>query len=763
MWVRAVGAALGAILAAEIASAQFTDLARWTSFTTSLRALSVFVTEDAVWLGSTGGAFRFSLGDGTFDRLTTVDGLPSNRILTIAPGEDGAIWFGSGGQGLARLDPETGFDPPIREFGGLNIRAIEAHQGALFIATERGVSLFLPDRQEIKETYRLPDFSGNQMEAFDIVVRDDTLWVATTGGVMRAPLSAPNLQDPTVWKRMLGLSLTRKLAFTDTALFVATDRGVRRLSGGSWRSDGLYSAKVRDLILFNSTLVAATDQGLFRRLGPLDWEPEPAFIEDMEGQPMIAVGAHANSALWVATEIKGLFEVRGRGDARPTRPNEPEVGDFRDLILDERGVLWAATSYRDRTPQGLLRFDGEQWDIYRKVDGLPSNAVVRGIAPPGGPLLFGTWGKGMVVLRDDGTPDKTGDDIAVINQRNSALRGTIGGTGGFVAVSDFALDPMGNLWVANFMYGLAVFGDFLPFPPKRQEDYLFQDFGAPTPNIETIAVDSRGLLWAGTTNEGFWLFDPGETIFTEQEGQDVHADDRVVAFRTISDQRLTSDIVRDIAVGADDAIWVATDNGLNVVKGDYDRATGTFEVESWFVYDHQRGLPSSSVNDVAFEPRGAVWVGTDGGLARIDPTGEISEALTVQNSGLVSNLVVSLLFDEETGRLYVGTIGGLSILETGRGAKSTLAPSIIAYPNPLVLGVPGAKMQFSGAPPGAELRIFDATGVRVRTVAADSGPLAWDGSNGSQFLVASGIYIYVVHDPATGEETWGKLAVVRRQ
>ena len=148
-----------------------------------------------------------------------------------------------------------------------------------------------------------------------------------------------------------------------------------------------------------------------------------------------------------------------------------------------------------------------------------------------------------------------------------------------------------------------------------------------------------------------------------------------------------------------------TDNGLNALSGSYDRTTRSFKLESWNTYSVNDGLPSNVITAIVGGSRGDVWVGTENGIAQINPSGEVAFALRTANSGLIDDRVNSLLFDEELGELWIGTLNGLSRLrvQTGDGQDGT---SVRVYPNPLRLGSRGNLLTLSGLPLGAEVSIY---------------------------------------------------------
>jgi ligand-binding sensor domain-containing protein len=338
----------------------------------------------------------------------------------------------------------------------------------------------------------------------------------------------------------------------------------------------------------------------------------------------------------------------------------------------------------------------------------------------------------------------------VLDQTNSVLRG-IGNTERFVAISDIVRDRDDLMWVCNVKIGLAVFDGF---PPERSRMYGQSALGLPPRrDIGEMDIDPDGIKWISTPLDGFILFDDGGTPFEA-------GDEFALSFNTLSESRMTSNRTSDIMVDRTGGIWVATDNGLNVVHGTYSRAARSFRLDEWRVYNTANGLAANAVTALEEDARGNIWVGTEDGLAQIDPAGEVAFTLTTGNSGLIDNRINSLLFDADTGTLWIGTLDGLAILRVERG-RDPNADAVAVYPNPLRLGRRGSEMTFAGLPLGAALEIFALDGRLVRHIdgTPGQGTILWNGQNDAGFLVGSGIYLFVARNEA-GSTVRGKFAVV---
>ena len=209
-------------------------------------------------------------------------------------------------------------------------------------------------------------------------------------------------------------------------------------------------------------------------------------------------------------------------------------------------------------------------------------------------------------------------------------------------------------------------------------------------------------------------------------------------------------------------MWVATNNGLNAVRGEYSRTNADFDVTSWKVYNTANGLPANATTALAEDDWGRIWVGTEDGLARIDTEGQVEFALDTSD-GLVNNRVNSLYFDRENDELWIGTLAGMSRLQLGTSGTAA-GPQAYAYPNPFHIGVRGASLTFADLPLGAGVRIFTAAGELVRQLdgAAGEGAVTWNGQSAAGFLVGSGIY-YFAAQAETGDAVRGKFAVINNR
>ena len=711
---------------------------QWEAHTSMREINRVLVHQNEVWAGTHGGVLRYDQQTQSYTRFTRRDGLPGNLILSLSVDANGHLWFGTHSQGLSRYRPEEDrFDPPFLDFQNLRTNALEPHGDILYVGSERGVSAFVISKEEVKETYRRLGQLAKDTEVTSIEVFAGRLWAGTVNGLVWADLDQPNLQDPSSWEAELIIrGEVRDMLVHQDTLFVAASNGIWRVHPALDRPalDDSTSSSVA-FGLFEEHLVSATADGVLSQRQGNRWQPLRA--------PHIRSTtdlSDTNGPLWVAS-TSGL---RVLGTDQPPPPREPIGNSFFDIAQTPNGHLWVASVPKDsHTAFGLYEFDGEGWTNYTIRTNLSSNIVSAVETDAEGLLWVGNWGVGVDVRDASGQWQH-------LNTENSVLEGIKGNT--FAAISDIDRDANGLMWIANVQNGLVVMDGW---PPQRATLNSQLDFGMSAGRDMTkIAIGPDGLKWVGTALDGFFLLDDGGTPF--ETGDEIG-----LAFDTAA-HPLTSDTVSDIHVDRSGRVWVATNNGLNAVRGEYSRPDADFAVESWKVYNADNGLPNTAVTSLAEDDWGRIWVGTEGGLVRIDTEGQVEFALDTSD-GLVNNRVNSLYFDRENDALWIGTLAGMSRLQLGVSGAAA-GPQAYAYPNPFYIGVRGASLTFADLPLGAGVRIFTAAGELIRQLdgAAGEGAVTWNGQSAAGFLVGSGIY-YFVAQAETGDAVRGKFAVINNR
>ena len=483
---------------------------------------------------------------------------------------------------------------------GLGVVALVVFLGISVVGAEEGDSPILEKyRQRVWTTNDgLPD---NWVHSI-LQSRNGYLWIGTRSGLARFDgIKFSGFYHPALANRPAHVFLAEDL---DGALWVGTPTGLLRFLDGSFTQyttrDGLWDNYILGFHTdLSGDIWVVTEKGLSRvRQGRLEQSGmdglatnAPAiplsFCEDKSGRLWIlsktgihqkeissgkltlvlesdgkeelgTIFADANGAVWLggrerlAQFEEGRFVDRVRFD---------DVGDgfVNRFLADRTGTLWFNTGV-----SGLGRLWNGHFSRFDTRDGLPDDWIFDLCEDREGNLWIGTAGGGLVCWQprrfttcttEDGLPD---NDVRTVfeSQDNSVWIGTEAG-------------------ICQYQDG--------KFTAYKRE-------AGPRNSIRSIAEDSTGALWLGTVGEGVVCLRDGQ--FTDHP---------------LPGERYGK-IVRSLAVGKDDSVWMGTGRGLyRLSQGRLTEVILTNampeNVEIWGLH---------------FDRAGNLWAGGHG-VARISP------------------------------------------------------------------------------------------------------------------------------------------------
>jgi hypothetical protein len=175
-------------------------------------------------------------------------------------------------------------------------------------------------------------------------------------------------------------------------------------------------------------------------------------------------------------------------------------------------------------------------------------------------------------------------------------------------------------------------------------------------------------------------------------------------------------------------------------------------------------LSGVNINFIAIDGGGRKWFGTNGAGAFLVSADNMTQLqyFTADNSKLLSNTVMSIALNQQTGEVFFLTDKGLCsyISDATTTATEMTKDNVYAYPNPVTPDYTGL-ITVVGLTLNADVKILSSNGKLMAEGRSNGGTFTWNGCDRDGNRVASGVYMVVTATDDGKKGTVCKIAVIR--
>lgn len=734
-------------------------LTDWKAYTSLVNSQSATVDSSGnLWIATSGGIYYYNPQTADYRDFRNIDALASIDIRTIAynperdeivaGSADGylSIWDHSGKwQNFGDVHNQGFSDPEITD--------IKFYGGNIYISGGWGLAVFDPVKKIFTETIRrFGDFQSN-VKANSILIRNDSIWVATEAGIAYNSLKS-QISDRNTWKVFdqsngLTFQTVSDIGYWNGSLYALSKKNVYKLTDTIFQSilqdDYLVGLRgdskhlyVASLFNVNVDLKTVLNEG----------KVLPA---NLSGFAIIPSSDTARVIYFYDGNGIGIYD---HGNNEHYLPNSPLSSLISDIAIAEDNSFWCTTG-EATSGKGFAHCSNGIWENYSvktnpeiKIDAYDFISLMDN-----GDILVSGYGSGLLygaLGNDDSYHFKLYDSS------NSAFVGVDGKN--FIVAGQTVMDRNGYVWCTNM--GLNSAGPIAVAFDKDFKSYpIYTNLTANNRNFYNLVIDFSGTKWMGSFPEyGVGL------LYSNDNGTPTDPTDDKQGLLTVSSTaystaypNLLSNDCNSLAIDKTGVLWIGTKNGLAAIVN----PSSALSSKPSFIVRTVKDMADKFVNDVMVDALDNKWIATSSGIwvFNSDAT-EILAIINKANSPLPTDDVKSISTNPATGEIFFATRNGLYV------AKSmSVAPNenydISCYPQPFDPNR-DSELIIDGLAGASEIRILTTNGELVQSINTNSRKVAWNGLDKSGSPVGNGVYLVVTVSGETKTSSVQKIAVVRK-
>lgn len=752
-------------------------IGQWKSYLPYGGDLSVAVGTEKVYAANATTIFSYDKTDNSFQTMSKATGLSDVGAMQVFYGEEQNTLV------ITYLNSNIDFivnnnivNFPYVKTSGISgdksVNHAAFYGDTVLLSCGFGIVVYTVSKNESPATYTFLDTAASSnFEVHASTVYNNAIYAATDFGIFRGNLSETNLQDFSKWENISltddslpDVPVSSIQSLGENMYAVVADTLLYKYDGTSW-SSFFEEADGYNILHLNtgdnklSVLRTKTESGiLLSRLTVLNANAEIIYDADISTSffdPRQAdIDASGNTlapsgSYWIADPYRGLVQYNNAVYTSYV-PNGPLSARAFDMEFSNHN-LWVAPGEVDASWNSLFNYEGLflmsygvwnniNWFNYPEMENVHDlfNITVDATANK---VYFGSYGDGLTEI------DNNTGAIQVFDETNvSALDEAVGDPGA-CRIGGTAIDAEGNLWITNY----AALNPLVVRTAAGEWIQISAD--NPGAAFAQIIIDDYNQKWIQCPRGcGLYVYNHGTDILSE-------ADDEIRLLSTgAGNGNLSTKVIYCLAKDRDGEIWVGTSEGISIFYNPGEIFSGTTSGDASQPLVNLGGyneylLSKEIVNCIAVDGANRKWVGTNSGAFLISEDGTQQLLFFNQdNSPLLSNSILSITIDGESGEVFFGTSKGIVSYRHTATEGTAEHTTVKVFPNPVRENYSG-PIAISGLVENAQVKITDDAGRLIYETIALGGQAVWDGKGYNGQRARTGVYlVYSSNDD--GSETF---------
>ncbi|MBT7378314.1 MAG: hypothetical protein HN820_09175 [Candidatus Marinimicrobia bacterium] len=768
----------------------------WEAITSLINPTDVqFVDDGNIYATTNGGVIKFNLDAQSFTEIGFDEGLWPLDLSSIYV-DDIYLWVTDIDGSLQTYNIDSGTIDKISHLDFIDsITDLNPTEYSIFAIghgnTQDGLLQFSRENGDVHYENYFQNFPVAFSQIYDIHIVEDSIYVALDSGLISASVNSTSLYLSSEWKKRDSSGPIYQIANK----YYFTGDSIKHLVDKDFYSE-INSVAIGSKYDSESSTLNWVDEANFYEL-KLDknnelWQFENPFNPSESDSVYVAITSFDRSGddIVIGVQNHGLTHVlRETGQVSTYIPNSILTNKLSALSITKDGNLTGVGREGGIYQRGermtnfysyAFGYDypnwGEGYDAFKfkyKVGDYFPRSIIESDR---GTYLFNNYGRILDSENKSGGIiefDPITRDVTIFGKDD----GTLDGTGGIVdsnsgswysQIPQLKKDIYGNIWALNAFAEhtnqIAAIqkmdGSWVHVTAPDTNSYLpiefdfgpngFVWFGFQRHDNPYDYVSSGGIKILNTRNtlndstDDIWLMLSHPDTLPGGLNQDVYS----LAFSKTEGQ---------------DVLWVMGNSGVQGYLVSGTNLTAIYPQEFY------GNLGFTKVDRLKVDPQNNIWIITQhSGIRVIKSNTErwpTEDGFTTENSELLSNIVYDIAFDDVSGRAFIATDSGISILHIPFGSEphENNDTEILMSPNPIYLPSELGLSIFS-FPSGATIKVMTLTGRILKSFNLDDNENiinSWDCRMDNGNLLSSGIYLVASSHPENGNRV-GKLAVIRK-